>query len=343
MSARYSDRFFGPDAESGSSADQGRAEEIELVEPMGSPTPSPEVVESPPAPDRPWHASGAARWALVATLALGAVAGAYGWDVWRDRQNELIAQSTVDVSSNVLMLGAGSSQAEVSLNVRIANNGAHAVTLTGIQPLDTRLEPLVERLQPVEIEPGDDFARVLEFGLDCGSPRSSVGSGNEALMAQLTTIDRAEHEVRLTIEYAGLGYSPSLTEQCSYSQEGFQALFPEVRSVATAPTAVTSLIIVHSGGGAPERLLIEDVSPQNPAFGTSWELAPTDEWIDNSPTLIVTWSVAQCERALTAGASDMMLDISGRMPTDDGSSVVPAYPSPDLTAELVRLSERACG
>jgi len=348
MPARYSDRFFGPDGTSRPPAE--RADEIDLIEPSGDPPRSAEpgsleVVESRPAPEKPWYTARLAWAALVGAVLLGAAAGAYGWDAWRDRQVEIVARSTVDVNIDASMVDFAPEGGGTSYSVRVRNDGTFPITFTGVAALDPRLRLQAEEFTPTELAPDEDVVRAVRFDYDCQSSREPDAESRDALAVQLRTVDGGEHQERLAVT-GGTMQMSSLSDQCSYFQQVSTSLtdaYVEITNVEQASdTAVSASVFVHAyDNPAQEVPEIQEVTAQTPAFSVSFEAAAALR--ENAPLFTVTWAVADCQQALVAGELDMSLSITGQMPGQERSSIATAYPTPDLAAALARLAERACG
>lgn len=338
---RYSDRFFGPDAPPGTGrlpADQPG----DLVAATDLPAEPMEARDFLPPPTPPWHAHPVARGALVAALIVGASAGAYGWDQWRDRQSEIVARSSVDLSSEVMMFSFDPGLSTVTLSVRVRNDGPLPLTLSAVTPIDPRLSLVTEEFKAVELAPDQDFVKVLNLALDCDAPadREAAAEG-EALVAHLRTVDGGEHEKRLSMNGLGLGYPTGLTEPCSYGpqQATFRDIYPETIQVArVSPDAVSAVVRLHTNWPDQSDVpAVDTVTAPTDAFDVTWEA--------DSPGagfITLTWSVGDCSQALTADDRQMRVELTGRMPTEDSPTQTTADASPTLIVELVRLAERVC-
>jgi len=350
VGARYSDRFFGPDAAAEPAAPPSRAETVDVISPAEGTQrhlSAGDAHERPGEP--PWHAQRSARAALAAAMVLGAVGGAYGWDQWRDQQAASLARSTVNVSSDASVLDFGPDGAELTLSVRVQNDGAHPVKLHGFRPLDPRLTRADPESKPVELAPAEDTVEVMSLDVDCQSDgKRPSGEQGDAVAAQVTTVDGAAHEVRVAAFGLGGGSLTNfLSERCSYLIHSgtFQDSYPEVLTVErSGPDEVSTLVVLQSNGPADEEVPeIHAVNSPSAAFTARWDVAATDERLNNrSSALTVVWSVRDCVRALEARDADMELEITGRLPSDESPSSVTGYPTPGLVAELVRLSESVC-
>lgn len=345
---RYSDRFFGPDAVAGvdESAPQ---EQLDLVAATDLPTPPLEQVGHQPPPAPPWHSSWGARLAVVGALVVGAGAGAYGWDRWRDREVETAMRSSVDVSSEVLMFGFDPGQSDVTLSVRLRNEGQLPLLLTGVTPVDPRLSLITDVFKAVELAADQDFVKVLRFDLNCDAQASTDPAvDEEVLVAHLRTVDGSEHRETLSMNGLGLGYPTGLTEPCSYGGRlaaTFRDIYPETTQVQRVGSDAVAAVIMLYGNSEepqePQEPEVVEVESPTPAFQATWEPV-VDDSRAGAAVLTVTWSVLDCAQALTADDRHMSLELTGRMPQEEHPSMTTAYPSPALMIELVRLAERVC-
>lgn len=363
MGARYSDRFFGPDAPRGGppgAGDQdavplsGRPagpasvgrEELDLV--GGSQPAYKETDQFDPPPgraiDRPWHAQPLARAALVVALLVGAVGGAYGSERWRVHQAEVAAQGVVEMTSEAFLLDVDHGpERNLSMSVRLENTGAYPITLLGFSPVDLRMAASDPDIEPVELSPSEDFVEVMHFGVHCEADTSGTGiTNNMAVVAEVQTLSGDKHVETVPTTGIASSLGSFLQDQCSYPEVGFPDIYPEVVTVQQVGTdVVAAQVVLHSYSDA-ELPLVESLSTPSDAFTATLEGSLGDTPASGVRLITARWSVLDCAEALTAGEQDMRFEVRGRLPTEDAISTTTGYPTPDLVAELVRLSERVC-
>lgn len=343
--ARYGDRYLAKAPATGEVA-------IEQVATDGPPVPVDETGTAPRLA-RPWHAHPSARVALVGALVLGAIGGAYSWDQWQDRQVELAARASVDVRPRVTVLG---SQVDtVTLAVRLENDGAYPVTVTGLQPVDPRLTlaPDEPDFEAIDIDPGASDTALVTFGYDCArDDPTAEGStnqdaeGTDAVVVHLRAADGSEHDRSLPVDGFGVDFDTYLTNECGIreaDQPTFVDLYPQVLEAAPlGPEAVSARVHFSSWAGpdVPEPNIVAVEST-----GTAFSASLDADSLGTDPGgahITVTWRVADCAAALVADDGDMTLRVTGQMPIDDRTTTITPPPSTGLVVELVRLTERVC-
>lgn len=342
VGARYSDRFFGSaaarDAEgAGAGGTSGGAGERRPED----------WIESLPT-RRNVHRLIAT--SVVAGVLAGAVTGAYGWELRRDREAAALARSTLDVRVEAAVFSSSSDEEGIAVSVRTFNDGAHPVALEAVTRIDERLVLAGESFHVESIAAGDDGATIVHFGLACAAGPGS-GSGEPALRVKVRTVDRDVHFVDVAVTAYGGSFDLFLSERCNalaYAPT-FQDVSVDVVGVdQVGADAVTSTISLSYNDVRDDPVLeVLEVASTSAAFVVGWDETLRLEPSTGSGRLITTWSVRDCARALGASEADMTLQVTGRLgwrlaPVPALITISPV-PTADLAAELVRLAQRVCG
>lgn len=370
--ARYSDRYFGtagrpspgtgvaPASSTSRAGDDdfatGRRTDPDStgVDSVGGPLP-PDPVGTSQRTARAWYVHPVARLSLVAALVVGAVAGAYGWEQWRDRQVEIAARSTADVQSDVVMVGPGADWSSIVLSVRLFNEGTHPLILADVRAVDPRLTLAEAEFDPVEIGPDSSGQTLVTFEVDCDITQDTAeqpllaadDQPGDGVVAQLFAVDGSEHEYDLPITGFGPDLGTFLTDQCGTvtNEPTFREAFPDIVAIEPlgADAVAATLLVSTWLGQEPAVPNIVAVEPSDLGFAVSWDSArvierPTRGGVE----LTATWTVRDCAAALVATESGMALRITGQMPADDRTTTITAPAPADLVLELIRLAERTC-
>ena len=342
MGVRYSDRFFEPRA-------TRNAEELAAGVPNeGTPAASPleDMVERRARPPRPHRLMVIS---VASGLVVGAAAGAYGWEQWRDREADASARSTVDIRAQGTVHTARPDEPEIAVSVRTYNDGAHPVALTALAASDARRVPTDHDFHVASIAAGEDNVTFMHFKITCARD-AEPSPGAADLRAQVRTVDGNVHNADVAVTAYGGSLERYLSDWCNaaaYSQT-FQDVFVDVVAVDPlgADAVASTVLFSYNDTRQDPQLEILELGSTSAAFTATWDDTVLLEPSTGSGTAIVTWSVRNCEHALASSEADMTLDVTGRLtprsePTDAPTTRT-VVPTADLAAELARLAQRVC-
>ncbi|SDU71051.1 hypothetical protein [Jiangella alkaliphila] len=286
--------------------------------------------EPPPesSPDRPGRRAGRWRWAAVAlAFVVGGVVGL----VVADAREDATVHSRVELfGGQVQPVILGGERPDGELTVTVLNAGDRAVEIVGIEVEGMTLADGAEPGEPVEAEPGA-WVTYVQRGIevDCTGAlpdglrvRARAESGEE----QLTEMAPPDNNDGLR----GFWY---LQCQAPY-QFGLQ-----VRDSAVIRTGDAEVVLgLELANDGPDDLSLGAIAARAPGFALTTDATELAIPAGESVAVETTWTVSDCETALSASGGSMAVRI-----LHDGAETeqIIVLPEQGFVA-LARLSGRSC-
>jgi hypothetical protein len=275
-------------------------------------------------------AKGHARWRRWGALAAAAVAGVAGGLVIAQARDDAAGYSSIELVGGPMesvSFDAGRPRGE--LTVALLNTGGRAVQILGIEVDGVTLARGAAPGDPVTAEPGR-WVRFVQrdIEVDCG------GEVPGAVHVRARTESGAEQRVEIEPPDDYNGLRGFWFYQCQAYQFGLQVRDSTLME-AGGDITVLALELANDG---PDDLRVGSIASRAPGFVLSTDAADLSIPVGESITVTTTWTVRDCDAALSAAGAALAV----RILTGDAETEQIVELPPSSFAPLARLSGQAC-